>query len=413
MSRTIPPFSSPFAASFVAAALLAGRLATPATASIPAPPLVWSNATTADYYPPDVSWAPGGGAYVASTFGVESRASLTRYDSTGAPLWRRERPAATRGDAVATDFQGNVYLIGEINTPPTVRDNVFLAKYDPDGGLLWNTTFGSAIYDWPTGVAVDVAGNAYAVSSPWATNYGVPPAGTHTQARRYNAPGTLGWERKLEPPDGSYPGGGAASWNTAVVSGNGFLYASFTNYFITAPNTTSYRSYLSKISLDGVVQWTKALGDDAYPAALGVDSHDDLYLAAGYDLMKLDADGNLLWEKTNNSWRLFSLAVGPGDRIFVGGDKELEPYLAEYDASGNLQWSLLADQPANEWTTFYGLAVSGQQLIAGALYSSGGFWAGNLLQAYEIIPEPSGAALAAAAILATAPRGRRRTTASR
>lgn len=392
-------------ASLLAGLVFATILASATFASSP-PPLVWTTTTT-DIYPPDVSWAPGGGTYVSSTFGAADRAALTHYDATGAEVWRRELAASTRGDTVTTDSLGNAYLAGEI-TIPRFGVDVFVRKYSPAGDNIWNSQFGSTIHDWPTGIAVDAAGNSYVSSSPWATNYGVPPAGTHSQLRRLNSSGTVDWLRSLNPLDGSYPGGSVPFWNQTVLSHDGHIYSAYTNYFLTAPNTTSHQSYLTKFTLDGTLLWTKPLAADQYPADIDVDSQNNLYLAAGIHLIKLDSDGNQLWKHTDNTWRLFSLVVGPQDQVFVGGDRELDPYLAAYNPSGDLQWNLQTPLPNGDWSTFYGLAVSGDQLVGAAQYTVGGELVGNRIQAYRIIPEPTGAAMAVAALaLMACPRFRK------
>jgi len=75
--------------------------------------------------------------------------------------------------AVATDPQGNVYVAGLTYSPDfpvtpgalqtkigTVgTSDAFVAKFAPDGALLWSTYLGGCCDDWATGVAVDSAGN--------------------------------------------------------------------------------------------------------------------------------------------------------------------------------------------------------------------------------------------------------------
>jgi uncharacterized protein (TIGR03437 family) len=74
---------------------------------------------------------------------------------------------------VATDPQGNVYVAGLTYSPdfPVTpgamqtkigsvgASDAFVAKFAPDGKLLWSTYLGGTGDDWATGVAVDAAGN--------------------------------------------------------------------------------------------------------------------------------------------------------------------------------------------------------------------------------------------------------------
>ena len=75
--------------------------------------------------------------------------------------------------AVATDAQGNVYVAGLTYSPDfrvtaaalqskigsVGASDAFVAKFAPDGTLLWSTYLGGCCDDWATGVAVDAAGN--------------------------------------------------------------------------------------------------------------------------------------------------------------------------------------------------------------------------------------------------------------
>src|ERR1022692_530463 len=75
--------------------------------------------------------------------------------------------------AVATDSKGNIYVAGLTYSPdfPVTpgalqtkigsvgTSDAFVAKFAPDGTLLWSTFLGGSGDDWATGVAVDAAGN--------------------------------------------------------------------------------------------------------------------------------------------------------------------------------------------------------------------------------------------------------------
>src|ERR1700722_18053604 len=73
--------------------------------------------------------------------------------------------------AVTSDSAGNTYVAGLTYssdfpvTPAAFQtkfggtSDAFVAKYGPDGKLLWCTYLGGILDDWATGVAVDSAGN--------------------------------------------------------------------------------------------------------------------------------------------------------------------------------------------------------------------------------------------------------------
>ena len=87
--------------------------------------------------------------------------------------------------SVATDAQGNVYLAG-LTYSPDFRvtagalqtqlggaSDAFVAKFAPDGALLWSTYLGGVGDDWATGVAVDATGNVLVTGWTRSTNFPV------------------------------------------------------------------------------------------------------------------------------------------------------------------------------------------------------------------------------------------------
>lgn len=86
---------------------------------------------------------------------------------------------------VATDAQGNVYVAGLTYSPDFLvtqgalqtkigsvgASDAFVAKFAPDGALLWSTYLGGCCDDWATGVAVDAAGNVLVTGWTRSTNF--------------------------------------------------------------------------------------------------------------------------------------------------------------------------------------------------------------------------------------------------
>lgn len=95
------------------------------------------------------------------------------------------------GGAVATDSSGNFYITGYFNGTVDFDpgagttnltsgsgDEVFVAKYDSDGDLVWAKHFNSGGNDVGTGITVDGSGNVYTTGSFLGTVDFDPGAGT-------------------------------------------------------------------------------------------------------------------------------------------------------------------------------------------------------------------------------------------
>ena len=93
---------------------------------------------------------------------------LTKFDSTGNKLFTRQIGTAFEdiGYAVAVDGSGNVFVTGSTggslpgNTSFGQLD-VFLAKFDPSGTLLFARQFGTPFNDIGRGIALDGSGNIF------------------------------------------------------------------------------------------------------------------------------------------------------------------------------------------------------------------------------------------------------------
>jgi hypothetical protein len=98
---------------------------------------------------------------------------LAKYDSSGNELWVKSA-GGTGYDyvySIATDGTGNIYITGIFYSPTitfgseTLKNagssDIFLAKYDAAGNMLWVRRAGGAEWDVASSVAVDASGNSY------------------------------------------------------------------------------------------------------------------------------------------------------------------------------------------------------------------------------------------------------------
>jgi hypothetical protein len=101
---------------------------------------------------------------------------VAKYAPNGTLLWATSAGGGgiDRGLGIATDPLGNGYVTGFFLGPATfgageanetvltsAGSDVFVAKYAPNGTLLWATSAGGAGTDWGRGIATDPRGNGY------------------------------------------------------------------------------------------------------------------------------------------------------------------------------------------------------------------------------------------------------------
>ena len=141
---------------------------------------------------------------------------VAKHDPNGALLWAK-RAGGTGldwGFALAIDGAGNSYVTGRFTGTATFdstvmttagSDDIFVAKYDSSGALVWARRAGGSSTDEGRGIAIDSAGNSY-VSGFFAGNatFGLGDANQTTLTSagsldvfvaKYDPNGELVWAR--------------------------------------------------------------------------------------------------------------------------------------------------------------------------------------------------------------------------
>jgi hypothetical protein len=194
---------------------------------------------------------------------------VAKYDSSGGLLWVRQAGGTNedQGDAIAADAAGNAYVTGKIfgaadfgNTNVIGRGaDVFLAKYDTAGNLLWARVAGgnNAIYgDGGFGVTLDPSGNpCVAGYFSGIANFGptnVPTAGLDDIfVAKYDDAGNLLWVRQAggSDLDVGYAIAGDAAGNL-YLTGFFVATAAFGSTNLMASSPSPYRDiFVAKLGL--------------------------------------------------------------------------------------------------------------------------------------------------------------------
>ena len=214
---------------------------------------------------------------------------LAKYDAAGTLVWARSAGvefANDEGTAVAVDSAGNVLVAGRsvldtfAGVPVANPGRIFVAKYDNAGTELWARKAGSysgGNQDTGTGIATDSAGNVFVTGvfySPVAafgasmfTNFG----NADVFLAKLDAAGTLLWSRQAGGAAQDEAGGGAAAADGSVylVGATGGS-ATFSGSNVTSLAGAASDAFIAKYAGDGSVTWVRQMGGSGMSAARGV-----------------------------------------------------------------------------------------------------------------------------------------------
>ncbi len=273
---------------------------------------------------------------------------LAKYDAAGNFLWVKSMGGNSNdyGQGVALDGSGNVYVSGYYSSAAYFNPSgdslksiggadVFLAKYDTAGTLIWAKTLGNTSGDLGYKVAVDRSGNVYLVGCFYKTAYfnglgsgdTLTAVGTSQDAfvAKYDGTGRFLWANAISGSNSEYAYGVATD-----ASGSVFVTGKFngtTNFnsdrsgdtLMTAGN---YDGFLVKYDSAGRFLWVNAMAGSAGDLGqdVAVDGRGDVYVAGTFT-------------KTANFNR-----DGNSDTLSAGTGISSDAFLAKYDAAGRFLW---------------------------------------------------------------------------
>ncbi len=235
-------------------------------------------------------------------------AFLSKFDASGQFLWVRTWGSGPSGgnpkqgygrdaaNGLGLDAAGNSYVIGlyqstvnfgsgivATSNAPAGYNNIFLARFAPDGTTQWVRTWGGLIGGEGYSVAVDTVHGAVYAEGDWST---VPNTGT-------------------------------VDFNPAGPTHD--LHA----------NHGFYDAFLSKYDLNGNFQWARTWGGEGYDDGPGVavDTAGNVYVGGMYGSQQINFD------PAGGSAGLGHPATNTGNTVLY-----VDIFLSKFDASGNFQW---------------------------------------------------------------------------
>jgi cysteine-rich repeat protein len=223
------------------------------------------------------------------------------------------------GRDVALDSMGNVVALGRIRVDMQ-RWNVWLGKYDADGGELWVQTFDGAASqsDFPGGVAVDDLDNALVV-----LDEGISAVDYEGRVQTWSSDGML-----TDTLNIAYDGDDIRidAEGNIVIAGND------------VPGNTQNDTWVVKYAPDWTELWSQTHDGPAhagdFAAAIAFDADGNVYIAGSHTVTDQGsnawvakyaaADGAPVWSADYNNARanlddFLSGVVVDGSNVIVGG----------------------------------------------------------------------------------------------
>jgi hypothetical protein len=292
-------------------------------------------------------------------------AYIIKFNTSGTAQWGKKIDGTNndRGQGVAVDTSGNVYVTGYYQTAAITVDGVtldaptgqaaFIIKFDKYGTAQWGKQIDGTGTDIGNGVAVDTAGNVYvtgfyqnsAITVDGVATLPVPAGSNAGYIIKFDKYGTAQWGKKIDGTDNDQGKGVAVDTAGNVYVTGYYLSGAITVDGVTLDAPSSWAAYIIKFNTSGTAQWGKKIdGTGNYDDGRGVtvDTLGNVYVTGYYNaaitldngvhlltptgiaafLIKYTTTGVAQWAKsidstgTNNA---LGVAVDTFGNVYVGG----------------------------------------------------------------------------------------------
>jgi len=262
---------------------------------------------------------------------------VAKYNNDGNIVWTRHGGGTNHdhGNAIALDSDGNVYVAGTFKYDAYFGNDtlhsdwggqeVFFAKYDTNGNLIWVKKFAGPFSPHSTALCVDKQNNVYVTggytnSINFDATYALQYQGGNNRIYivKFNDAGQFEWATHF--------GGILDDYSTSIdtdengdvfVTGHFFLTAYFDDDSLTVmnPGNNNADIFLAKYSTGGSYQWAKQIDPTLGTArSIVTDEQGNAYICG-----------------------LFNDSLIVEDQIFYSdGDGDI--FVAGYDSDGNYLW---------------------------------------------------------------------------
>ncbi len=285
-------------------------------------------------------------------YGWSGAIYIAKYNTSGTIAWAVGIAGGqfdgANATSIALDSAGNTYITGYFSgtikfgettyltsSASTTGNNVFIAKYDGRGTIVWAKRGTSSVYANGNAVAVDKAGNVF-LTGQFKTD--VTFENTTLSSSfflgapylvKYSAAGNLLWAKK----------------DTSSTAYSGFALATdiLGNCFVAGTN------FIAKYNSAGAIQWNKKLVGTGY--GLATDLQNRIIVTGTFGNKMFDGNGNAVWSNaipgigiamdTSGNSYVTGLLTGI---VYFGRYKLISAgltdiYVVKYTPTGNVLWA--------------------------------------------------------------------------
>lgn len=306
-----------------------------------------------------------------SNFRGEVDAIVAKFNSTGSLMFSTYFGGSNddRGTGIAVDSAGNIYITGTTysNDFPTKNaynatfggeTDVFVAKFNSTGSLLFSTYLGGSNYDFSSAIAVDSSGNSFITGSTSSNNFPTKNAYNATYGgngdaffSEFNTNGSL--------VSSSYIGGSYidSGYGIAIDNNGNRIIGGATNSpdfptknaFISITTKSEGRPFLMKFNKTGGLVFSTYFGEFGF----GTFINDPLIAVAA------DSTGNIFITGSTSA-NTFPTKFA-SQTINDGGDA----FIAKFNATGQLIYSTLWGGKSNPVSWAVAVDKDGNSYVTG------------------------------------------------
>lgn len=340
---------------------------------------------------------------------------------------RAGSPEGDAGSRITVDADGNSYVtgifrgtanFGTIELTSSGVADIFIAKYDAAGNVLWAKQAGGQDIDAGKNIEIDSSGNSYITGEFLGTakfdDITLTSNGNYdAYIAKYDASGNVVWAKQS--------GGSSLEVGRGIAvdnSGNPYITGYFEGSAIfdgtTLTSTGGYDVFIAKYDAGGNFQWASRAGGtgDEFGRNVAIDGSGNSYITGPFKgvasfgsttltssgledifIAKYDPLGNVLWANRaggTNKDAGNGIDVGISGNSFITGEfqgtatfgsisltstNSIFPdiFLASYDTAGNVLWAKSAGGNTNDFGKNIAVDGSGNSYITGEFDGSASF----------------------------------------